>query len=69
MQNASGIGHSAAGWHMGPDEWPIMADNGPRKGDAARLLALAAGHTIRDAASTVGIGEPARLAAMYYLGI
>jgi hypothetical protein len=35
-----------------------MADNGRRKGDAALLLvALAAGETIRDAASLAGIGE------------
>jgi hypothetical protein len=37
--------------------WPIMADNGRRKGDATLLLALAAGHTVRDAASFAGIGE------------
>jgi hypothetical protein len=37
--------------------WPIMADNGRRKGNAALLMALAAGQTIRDAASTAAIGE------------
>ena|SRR5437870_5565578 len=34
-----------------------MADNGRRKGEAALLLALAAGQTVRDAASLAGIGE------------
>jgi len=34
-----------------------MAENGRRKGDAALLLALAAGQTVRDAAAAAGIGE------------
>jgi hypothetical protein len=34
-----------------------MAENGRRKGDAALLLALAAGQTVRDAARAAGIGE------------
>lgn len=35
-----------------------MADNGHRKkGDAALLLALASGQTVRDAAQAAGIGE------------
>lgn len=34
-----------------------MADNGRRKGDAALLVALAAGQTVRDAASLARVGE------------
>jgi hypothetical protein len=34
-----------------------MADNGRRKGDTSLLLALAAGQTVRDAASTARFGE------------
>jgi hypothetical protein len=34
-----------------------MAEIGRRKGDAALLLALAAGQTIRDAARSSGLGE------------
>jgi hypothetical protein len=34
-----------------------MAENGRRKGDAALLLALASGQTVRDAARAAGIGE------------
>jgi hypothetical protein len=34
-----------------------MARNGRRKGDAALLLALAAGRTVRDAALAAGVGE------------
>jgi HEAT repeat protein len=34
-----------------------MAENGRRKGEAALLVALAAGHTVRDAARLAGIGE------------
>jgi hypothetical protein len=34
-----------------------MAENGRRKGDAALLLALASGQTVRDAARIAGIGE------------
>ena len=34
-----------------------MAEIGRRKGDAALLLALAAGQTVRDAARSAGIGE------------
>jgi HEAT repeat protein len=34
-----------------------MAENGRRKGDAAFVLALAAGQTARDAAQAAGIGE------------
>jgi len=34
-----------------------MAENGRRKGDAALLLALASGETVRDAARLAGIGE------------
>jgi hypothetical protein len=32
-------------------KWPIMADNGRRRGNATLLLALAAGQTVRDAAT------------------
>jgi hypothetical protein len=42
---------------MEQERWPIMADNGRKKGDLALLLAFAAGHTVRDAASLAGIGE------------
>lgn len=34
-----------------------MAENGRRKGEAAFLLALAGGQTVREAAKTAGIGE------------
>src|SRR5262245_12875208 len=34
-----------------------MAENGRRKGDAALVLALAGGHTVRDAARLAGVGE------------
>jgi hypothetical protein len=34
-----------------------MAENGRHKGDAALVLALAGGQTVRDAARTAGIGE------------
>jgi hypothetical protein len=34
-----------------------MAENGRRKGDAALVLALAGGQTVRDAARTAGVGE------------
>ena len=34
-----------------------MAVNGRRKGDAALVLALAGGQTVRDAARTAGVGE------------
>jgi hypothetical protein len=34
-----------------------MAENGRRKGEAALLVALAAGMTVRDAAVAAGIGE------------
>ena len=34
-----------------------MAENGRRKGDAALLLALASGETVREAARLAGIGE------------
>ncbi len=34
-----------------------MAEIGRRRGDAALLLALAAGQTVRDAARSAGIGE------------
>ena len=34
-----------------------MAENGGRKGDAALVLALAGGHTVRDAARLAGVGE------------
>src|SRR3954470_18818747 len=34
-----------------------MAENGRRKGDAALVLALAEGRTVRDAARLAGVGE------------
>jgi hypothetical protein len=34
-----------------------MAENGRRKGDAALVLALAGGQTVRDAARAAGVGE------------
>src|SRR5262245_17224870 len=34
-----------------------MAENGRRKGDAALVLALASGQTVRDSARAAGVGE------------
>lgn len=38
-------------------KWPIMAGRGRRNADDALALALAAGKTLRDAATEVGVGE------------